>query len=99
MTEWHQRYQAAAGAVGGIAVQLARHAGATVDALVSRPEHLATARELGAKDVWRTPADLPRRRRTPSIIEAALEAEQDFSASRCRPISAPHANKSSRRGA
>ncbi|MFF4456638.1 terpene synthase family protein [Streptomyces goshikiensis] len=41
------------------APQLARHTGATVDALVSRPEHLDAARELGAKDVWHIPADLP----------------------------------------
>ncbi|MFB6560817.1 zinc-binding alcohol dehydrogenase family protein [Streptomyces sp. NPDC056400] len=47
----HVLITGAAGAVGGIAVQLARHTGATVDALVSRPEHLDAARELGAKDV------------------------------------------------
>ncbi|MFE9479275.1 alcohol dehydrogenase catalytic domain-containing protein [Streptomyces spororaveus] len=51
----------AAGAVGGIAVQLARRTGATVDALVARLEHLDAARELGAKDVWRIRAGLPRR--------------------------------------
>ncbi|MGI5489466.1 hypothetical protein [Microtetraspora malaysiensis] len=37
----------AAGAVGGIAVQLARRAGVAVDALVSRPEHREEARALG----------------------------------------------------
>ncbi|WP_405902921.1 NADP-dependent oxidoreductase [Streptomyces sp. NBC_00656] len=63
----------AAGAVGGIAVQLARHTGATVDALVSRPEHLDAARELGAKDVWHIPADLPRRTYTAVLDTAGID--------------------------
>ncbi|GAA4602537.1 NADP-dependent oxidoreductase [Actinoallomurus liliacearum] len=49
----------AAGAVGGIAVQLASRAGAVVDALVSRPGHHEEARALGTDQVWHTPADLP----------------------------------------
>jgi NADPH:quinone reductase-like Zn-dependent oxidoreductase len=42
----------AAGAVGGLAVQLARARGARVDALVSRPAQLKVAKELGAE--WAT---------------------------------------------
>uniref|UniRef100_UPI003F490898 NADP-dependent oxidoreductase n=1 Tax=Nonomuraea sp. CA-252377 TaxID=3240003 RepID=UPI003F490898 len=42
----------AAGAVGGLAVQLARARGARVDALVSRPAHVEVAKELGAD--WAT---------------------------------------------
>ncbi|MEU6724800.1 NADP-dependent oxidoreductase [Nonomuraea wenchangensis] len=38
----------AAGAVGGLAVQLARARGAQVDALVSRQAHITVAQELGA---------------------------------------------------
>ncbi|OLR94423.1 NADP-dependent oxidoreductase [Actinokineospora bangkokensis] len=38
----------AAGAVGGLAVQLAAHDGITVHGLVSRPEHVDAARRLGA---------------------------------------------------
>lgn len=49
----------AAGAVGGLAVQLARRAGAAVDGLVSRPEHIDEARALGAEQVWSDPAGLP----------------------------------------
>ncbi|WP_131736941.1 NADP-dependent oxidoreductase [Actinomadura roseirufa] len=49
----------AAGAVGGIAVQLARRSGAVVDALVSRPAHHEEARALGADRVWHTPAEPP----------------------------------------
>ncbi|MER6950223.1 NADP-dependent oxidoreductase [Nonomuraea sp. NPDC000554] len=64
----------AAGAVGGIAVQLARHTGATVDALVSRPEHLDAARELGAEHAWHTPADLPRRTYTAVLDTAGVDA-------------------------
>jgi NADPH:quinone reductase-like Zn-dependent oxidoreductase len=52
----------AAGAVGGLAVQLARLAGAHVDALVSRPGHERAAAELGAELVWSRPQDLPRGR-------------------------------------
>ncbi|MFJ6433533.1 NADP-dependent oxidoreductase [Streptomyces sp. NPDC091416] len=63
----------AAGAVGGIAVQLARHTGATVDALVSRPEHLDAARELGATGVWHLPADLPRRTYTAVLDTAGID--------------------------
>lgn len=39
----------AAGAVGGLAVQLATHEGVIVDGLVSRPEHIDPARQLGAR--------------------------------------------------
>ncbi|MFK4112161.1 NADP-dependent oxidoreductase [Streptomyces sp. NPDC002176] len=49
----------AVGGVGALAVQLARHTGARVDALVSRPEHRSAAVELGAERVWHQPADLP----------------------------------------
>ncbi|MFB4284937.1 NADP-dependent oxidoreductase [Nonomuraea sp. MTCD27] len=49
----------AAGAVGGIAVQLARRAGAVIDALVSRPDHHDEARALGADKVGHTLGDLP----------------------------------------
>ncbi|MFJ8732185.1 NADP-dependent oxidoreductase [Streptomyces bauhiniae] len=49
----------AVGGVGALAVQLARNTGAQVDALVSRPEHLATATELGAQQAWHQTADLP----------------------------------------
>ncbi len=52
----------AAGAVGGLVVQLARSAGAHVDALVSRPGHEQAATELGAEQVWHRPQDLPRGR-------------------------------------
>ncbi|MFD8297168.1 NADP-dependent oxidoreductase [Streptomyces bauhiniae] len=49
----------AVGGVGALAVQLARHTGAQVDALVSRPEHLAAAADLGAQQTWHRTADLP----------------------------------------
>ncbi|MEU3754202.1 NADP-dependent oxidoreductase [Streptomyces olivoreticuli] len=49
----------AAGAVGGLAVQLARQAGVKVDGLVSRPEHANLVRELGAGTVVDLAADLP----------------------------------------
>ncbi|WP_326797682.1 NADP-dependent oxidoreductase [Streptomyces sp. NBC_01808] len=60
----------AAGAVGGLAVQLARLAGAHVDALVSRPEHKPAAVELGTEHVWHRPDDLPRGR-FPVILDTA----------------------------
>ncbi|OLF15076.1 NADP-dependent oxidoreductase [Actinophytocola xanthii] len=41
----------AAGAVGGLAVQLAAHEGIVVHGLVSRPEHLDAVRQLGADEV------------------------------------------------
>ncbi|MFE2381294.1 NADP-dependent oxidoreductase [Streptomyces misionensis] len=50
----------AAGAVGGLAVQLARRTGVTVDGLVSRPEHIDLVREFGASQVTRSVAELPR---------------------------------------
>jgi NADPH:quinone reductase-like Zn-dependent oxidoreductase len=49
----------AAGGVGGVAVQLAHHAGALVDALVSRPQHVSAAGDLGAHVVVCDPAALP----------------------------------------
>ncbi|WP_416967897.1 NADP-dependent oxidoreductase [Streptomyces sp. 4F14] len=49
----------ATGAVGGLAVQLARLAGAEVDALVSRPAHHAEAHALGAVHVTHTLDGLP----------------------------------------
>ncbi|MEU1387242.1 MULTISPECIES: NADP-dependent oxidoreductase [unclassified Nonomuraea] len=49
----------AAGAVGGLAVQLARARGARVDALVSRPAQVEVATELGADRVTTDPAALP----------------------------------------
>ncbi|MFE6690974.1 NADP-dependent oxidoreductase [Streptomyces sp. NPDC057743] len=52
----------AAGAVGGLVVQLARVTGAHVDALVSRPGHEQAATELGAERAWHRPQDLPRGR-------------------------------------
>ncbi|MGW6793160.1 zinc-binding dehydrogenase [Streptomyces chartreusis] len=52
----------AAGAVGGLVVQLARVAGAHVDALVSRSAHEQAATELGAERAWHRPQDLPRGR-------------------------------------
>ncbi|TMR09274.1 NADP-dependent oxidoreductase [Nonomuraea turkmeniaca] len=70
----HVLITGAAGAVGGMAVQLARHTGATVDALVSRPEHLVAARELGAERVWHAPADLPRRTYTAVLDTAGTAA-------------------------
>ncbi|MEV0749756.1 NADP-dependent oxidoreductase [Streptomyces sp. NPDC050273] len=70
----HVLITGAAGAVGGIAVQLARHTGATVDALVSRPEHLYAAREVGAEHVWHAPADLPRRTYTAVLDTAGIDA-------------------------
>lgn len=51
----------AAGAVGGLAVQLARQAGVEVDGLVSRPEHVEPVRELGAGTVTDLVTDLPER--------------------------------------
>src|SRR6266542_2754256 len=50
----------AAGAVGALFVQLAAHAGATVDGLVSRPGHVEPVRKLGAALVTHDPAHLPR---------------------------------------
>ncbi len=50
----------AVGGVGALAVQLARRAGARVDALVSRPEHIEAAAELGAEQVAYRLADLDR---------------------------------------
>jgi NADPH:quinone reductase-like Zn-dependent oxidoreductase len=52
----------AAGAVGGLAVQLARLSGAHVNALVSRPGHEQAATKLGAERAWHRPEDLPRSR-------------------------------------
>ncbi|MGW0928064.1 NADP-dependent oxidoreductase [Streptomyces sp. NPDC002644] len=52
----------AAGAVGGLAVQLARLTGVHVDALVFRPGHERAAQELGAERAWHHPGDLPRGR-------------------------------------
>ncbi|MFI6180316.1 NADP-dependent oxidoreductase [Nonomuraea sp. NPDC051191] len=49
----------AAGAVGGLAVQLARARGVRVDALVSRPAQVEAAQELGAEWATTDPADLP----------------------------------------
>ncbi|MFF5455256.1 hypothetical protein ACFY40_29090 [Streptomyces sp. NPDC012950] len=51
----------AAGAVGGLAVQLARQPGVEVDGLVSRPEHVEPVRELGAGTVTDLVTDLPGR--------------------------------------
>jgi len=70
----HVLITGAAGGVGGIAVQLARRAGATVDALVSRPEHLDAARELGAEHVWHTLADLPRHTHTAVLDTVGIDA-------------------------
>ncbi|MDT0570864.1 NADP-dependent oxidoreductase [Streptomyces sp. DSM 3412] len=50
----------AAGAVGGLAVQLARRAGVAVDGLVSRAEHIDVVRELGADTVVDLATDLPK---------------------------------------
>ncbi|WBB63068.1 NADP-dependent oxidoreductase [Streptomyces sp. WMMC500] len=60
----------AAGAVGGLTVQLAHLAGAHVDALVSRSEHEPATLELGAEEVWHRPDDLPRGR-YPVILDTA----------------------------
>ncbi|MFH7334112.1 NADP-dependent oxidoreductase [Streptomyces sp. KHY 26] len=49
----------AAGAVGGLAVQLARQADVAVDGLVSRPEHIDVVREFGASAVTHSVAELP----------------------------------------
>ncbi|MFF4415610.1 NADP-dependent oxidoreductase [Streptosporangium sp. NPDC001559] len=49
----------AAGAVGGLAVQLARARGARVDALVSRPAQLDVVKELGAERATTDRAALP----------------------------------------
>ncbi|MGW7443979.1 NADP-dependent oxidoreductase [Kitasatospora sp. NPDC054795] len=51
----------AAGAVGGLALQIARARGAEVDALVSRDAQTAFAREHGARLVSTDPADFPGR--------------------------------------
>lgn len=48
----------AAGAVGGLAVQLAARDGIIVDGLVSQPEHIDAARELGARTVTDQPDTL-----------------------------------------
>lgn len=60
----------AAGAVGGLAVQLARRTGAHADALVSRPGHESAARELGAEQVWHRRDALPHGR-YPVILDTA----------------------------
>ncbi|WP_239772214.1 zinc-binding dehydrogenase [Streptomyces sp. CL12-4] len=52
----------AAGAVGGLALQLARLTGAHADALVSRPDHEQAAVELCAERARHRPQDLPRGR-------------------------------------
>ncbi|GAA3673525.1 NADP-dependent oxidoreductase [Nonomuraea antimicrobica] len=49
----------AAGAVGGLAVQLARARGARVDALVSRPAQVEVVRDLGAEWATTDSAALP----------------------------------------
>ncbi|HYN94965.1 MAG TPA: NADP-dependent oxidoreductase [Pilimelia sp.] len=49
----------AVGGVGALAVQLARRSGVRVDGLVSRPDHVAAARELGAELVTDRVQDLP----------------------------------------
>ncbi|MED7931677.1 NADP-dependent oxidoreductase [Nonomuraea sp. LP-02] len=49
----------AVGAVGGLAVQLARARGARVDALVSRPAQVEVAKELGAEWATTERATLP----------------------------------------
>ncbi|MET8468228.1 NADP-dependent oxidoreductase [Streptomyces sp. NPDC006422] len=64
----------AAGAVGGLAVQLARATGARVDGLVSRAEHEAEAVELGAERVWHRAADLPRHHYAVVLDTAGLDA-------------------------
>lgn len=51
----------ALGGVGSLAVQLVRSAGATVDALVSRPEHVDGARGLGSGQVFHDVGALPPR--------------------------------------
>ncbi|MCL3994936.1 NADP-dependent oxidoreductase [Streptomyces lavenduligriseus] len=51
----------AAGAVGGLALQIARARGVRVDALVSRAEQVGFAREHGAGLVTTDPRDLPSR--------------------------------------
>ncbi|RZU28497.1 NADPH:quinone reductase-like Zn-dependent oxidoreductase [Streptomyces sp. BK022] len=60
----------AAGAVGGLVVQLARLTGAQVDALVSRPGHEPAAVEFGAERAWHRPQDLPRGRYT-AVLDTA----------------------------
>ncbi|MGP3978002.1 quinone oxidoreductase family protein [Streptomyces sp. 8N114] len=60
----------AAGAVGGLAVQLAHWTGAHVDGLVSRPEHEHAALELGVQHVWHRSDDLPNGR-YPVILDTA----------------------------
>ncbi|WP_202459590.1 hypothetical protein [Streptomyces sp. SID1328] len=59
----------AAGAVGGLVVQLARLIGAHVDALVSRPGHEQAATELGAERAWHRPQDLPRVLRLAQLLQ------------------------------
>jgi NADPH:quinone reductase-like Zn-dependent oxidoreductase len=49
----------AAGAIGGIVVQLAANAGIQVDGLVSRPSHVDLVKSLGAGYVTNDPAALP----------------------------------------
>ncbi|MFD3533024.1 NADP-dependent oxidoreductase [Streptomyces sp. NPDC058664] len=48
----------AGGAVGGLALQIARFRGVRADALVSRPEHIDWARRCGAEFVTADPGDL-----------------------------------------
>ncbi|WP_425825450.1 NADP-dependent oxidoreductase [Streptomyces fractus] len=70
----------AAGAVGGLAVQLARSMGAHADGLVSRPEHEAAAVELGAEHVWHRAADLPRGHYSVVLDTAGLDASTALAA-------------------
>ncbi|MDP9868321.1 MULTISPECIES: NADP-dependent oxidoreductase [Streptosporangium] len=58
---WRLLVTGAAGAVGGLAVQLARSRGIAVDALVSRPAHLELVAGLGAQRVVTDVAELDRR--------------------------------------
>ncbi|MCX5537371.1 NADP-dependent oxidoreductase [Streptomyces sp. NBC_00006] len=70
----------AAGAVGGLAVQLARTMGAHVDGLVSRPEHESSVVELGAEHVWHRAADLPQAHYPVVLDTAGLDASAALAA-------------------
>lgn len=82
----HLLVNGATGAVGSVAVQLAKHLGARVTAVCST-QHVELARELGADSV----VDYSRRdiTRAGTPFDVILDAAGKLSLAACRPILAP----------